>query len=104
MIGSMSQSNEKNTSIEELHAVVHGYVQGVGFRYFASRRALSLGLRGYARNKGHGSVEVVAQGPRGALENFLVALRQGPTAAEVDEVVATWRGPTEHFSGFSIRY
>jgi len=99
----MSQSKEKN-SIEELHAVVNGYVQGVGFRYFASHKALSLGLRGYARNKGDGSVEVVVQGPRSALENLLVALRQGPSAAEVDEVETTWRTPTEHLSGFSIRY
>ncbi len=89
---------------EELHAVVHGYVQGVGFRYFASRTALSLGLRGYARNKNSDAVEIVAQGPRGALERLLVALRQGPSAAEVDEVETTWRGLTEHLSGFSIRY
>ncbi|GAC1633887.1 MAG: acylphosphatase [Ktedonobacteraceae bacterium] len=99
----MSQNNEKN-SIEELHAVVHGYVQGVGFRYFASRRAASLGLRGYARNKGDGSVEIVAQGSRSTLENLLVVLRQGPSAAEVDEVETTWRTPTEHLSSFSIRY
>lgn len=99
----MSQNNEKNNR-EELYAVVHGYVQGVGFRYFASHKALSLGLRGYARNKGHGSVEIVAQGSRGALENLLVALQQGPSAAEVDEVETTWREPTEHLSGFSIRY
>ncbi len=99
----MSQNNEKHT-IEELHAVVHGYVQGVGFRYFASQKALSLGLRGYARNKGSGSVEVVAQGTHGALENLLVALRRGPSAAEVDEVETTWREPTEHLTGFSIRY
>jgi len=98
----MSQS-DKN-SIEELHALVRGQVQGVGFRYFASRKALSLGLRGYARNKGSGDVEIVAQGPRAALENLLTLLRRGPSAAEVDEVETTWREPTEHLSSFSIRY
>lgn len=100
----MSQKNDKEKTIEELHVVVHGYVQGVGFRYFASRRASSLGVRGYTRNRGDGSVEVVAQGTRSALENLLVALRQGPSAGEVDEVETTWREPAEHFSGFSIRY
>ena len=99
----MSQNNEKN-STEELYAVVHGYVQGVGFRYFASQKAMSLGLRGFVRNKGHGSVEIIAQGSHSALENLLVALRQGPSAAEVDEVETTWREPTEHLSSFSIRY
>jgi len=96
----MSNSN----GIEELHALVRGQVQGVGFRYFASRQALSLGLRGFARNKSNGDVEVVAQGPRSALENLLILLRRGPSAAEVDEVEIMWREPTEHFSGFFIRY
>jgi acylphosphatase len=100
----MSQMNDKEKTIEELHAVVHGYVQGVGFRDFASRRATSLGVRGYTRNRGDGSVEVVAQGTRSALESLLVALRQGPSAGEVDEVETTWRKPNEHFRSFSIRY
>jgi acylphosphatase len=47
-----------------LRAVVHGYVQGVGFRFFARREALMLGLRGYTRNLPDGSVEVVAEGQR----------------------------------------
>lgn len=98
----MSQS-DKN-SIEELHALVRGEVQEVGFRYFASQKALSLGVRGYARNKSDGAVEVVAQGPRSTLENLLALLRQGPSAAEVDEVETTWREPSEHLSGFSIRW
>jgi len=100
----MSQNSNKENNREELHAVVHGYVQGVGFRYFASRNASPLGLRGYARNRGDGTVEVVAQGPRSALENLLVVLRQGPSAGEVDEVETMWREPTEHLTGFSIRY
>lgn len=100
----MGQKNDTGKSVEELHAVVHGYVQGVGFRYFASRKASSLSIRGYTRNRSDGSVEVVAQGTRSALENLLVALRQGPSAGEVDEVETTWREPTEHFRSFSIRY
>ena len=96
--------NDKEKTIEELHAVVHGYVQGVGFRYFASRKASALNIRGYTRNMSDGSVEIVAQGTRSALENLLVALRQGPSAGEVDEVETTWREPTEHFRSFSIRY
>ena len=33
-----------------LHAVVHGLVQGVNFRYFVMHRAVELGLTGYVRN------------------------------------------------------
>ena len=91
-------------NIQELHAIVRGIVQGVGFRYFVVRKALSLGLRGYTRNNDNGDVEVVAQGPRPALERLLALLHQGPSAADVYEVQTTWRKPTEHFSGFHVRY
>ena len=99
----MSQNDEKN-SIEELHAIVHGYVQGVGFRYFVVQKALALGLHGYARNESNGDVEVLAQGTRSALERLVTLLRQGPSAAEVDEVQTNWQAPTEYVSGFHVRW
>ena len=34
-----------------LSAFVHGYVQGVGFRWWTRSRALELGLVGYASNQ-----------------------------------------------------
>ncbi len=52
----------------------------VGFRAFAQRRAVELGLTGYAHNRGDGGVEVVAEGPRDKLETFLRALRGGQTS------------------------
>lgn len=100
----MSQSDKNNPKIEELAVSISGYVQGVGFRDFAIRKAQPLGLRGYTRNLGNGDVEVVAQGPRPALERLLSYLRQGPSAAQVEEVQVSWRTPTEHFSGFHVRY
>ncbi len=98
----MNQSDQRK--IEELYAVVVGYVQGVGFRYFVVNKAQALGLRGYVRNQSNGDVEVVAQGIRPALERLLTQLRQGPSASEVHNVETMWRKPTEHFSGFHIRY
>lgn len=98
----MSQSDQKQT--EELYAIVVGYVQGVGFRYFVVEKAQRLGLHGYVRNETNGDVEVVAQGTRPALEHLLMTLRQGPPAALVHEVHTTWRQPTRHLSGFHIRF
>lgn len=100
----MNQSIRNDSDREELHAVVHGRVQGVGFRYFVVERALALGLRGFARNASNGDVEVLAQGPRPALERLLLLLQQGPSSAYVTEVTTTWRQPTEHFSGFHVRW
>ena len=94
-----------NTGVERarLEARVKGEVQGVGYRFFAQRRASALGLRGYTRNLRDGSVEVVAEGPRAALNSYLDQLRRGPSAAEVSEVETTWDAATGEFSGFRIR-
>ena len=104
MMGGMNQNQSNPKEIQELHAVVQGYVQGVGFRYFVVRHASALGLRGYTRNKGNGDVEVVAQGARDALERLLALLHQGPSSASVHEVTTTWREPTEHLTGFHVRW
>ena len=96
--------NKNANETQELRARVRGLVQGVGFRYFVVEEALSLGLRGYARNERDGSVEVLAQGPRPALERLVTRLRQGPSAARVSEVRTSWGQPTQHLSGFHVRW
>src|SRR5690348_47555 len=102
MIDDMSKSDQNPK--EELHAVVIGRVQGVGFRYFVIEKAQSLGLHGYVRNDSNGDVEVVAQGRRPALEQLLFQLRRGPSAAQVHDVHTIWREPSEHVSGFHVRW
>jgi len=66
--------------------LVHGRVQGVGFRWWVWRQATRLGLRGLARNLRDGSVEVVAEGSDGALMDLEGLLAQGPPAAQVERV------------------
>lgn len=77
-------------SVERLTALVSGRVQGVGYRAYARRQAIDLGLAGTAENLDDGRVEVVAEGPRSELEHLLVFLRRGPAHAEVDEVEEHW--------------
>lgn len=86
-----------------MEALVSGDVQGVGFRWFTRSRALALGLRGYARNLPDLRVEVVAEGPRGALDRLLEALRRGPEDGEVSDVRVMWSPAEGDFVGFSIR-
>lgn len=66
--------------------IVAGRVQGVFFRACARDQAGRLGLRGYARNLGDGSVEVLAIGDEGAVSALERWLWQGPPAARVDDV------------------
>jgi acylphosphatase len=63
--------------------LVEGLVQGVGFRYFARREALRLGIVGWVRNSVAGHVEVLAEGGVGAVEEFEAAIRRGPRSASV---------------------
>jgi acylphosphatase len=76
--------------VERLHAVVHGDVQGVGFRYHVTRAAHPLDLRGWVRNKPDGTVELVSEGPRSALEQLLESARRGPRGATVTRVDVEW--------------
>ena len=86
-----------------LHAIVDGEVQGVSFRYFVIDRAGLLHLSGWVRNRWDGTVEVLAEGGRGALENLLSDLRCGPPAAHVTGVNFEWQQGTGEFKGFHIR-
>jgi acylphosphatase len=65
---------------------VSGWVQGVGFRAFARRRALELGLSGYARNLADGRVEAFAQGDPAGIAEFARWLQRGPPLARVEDV------------------
>jgi acylphosphatase len=87
-----------------LHAVVHGRVQGVNFRYYTQLRARELGLTGYVRNLWDGTVEVVAEGQQSKLEDLLAFLRAGPRAALVTRVDTEWLAPTDGFDRFEVRY
>jgi len=62
-------------------------VQGVGFRAFVRRKALMLGLTGYAKNMPDGSVEVVAQGEETAIERLIEELRVSHFDIDSIEVV-----------------
>jgi acylphosphatase len=94
-----------NSDLASLQATVYGYVQGVFFRAFVSRRAEELGLTGYVRNlRDREAVEVVAEGKRKQLEKLITHLKVGPPAARVEKVVTNWSEYTGSYSGFNIRY
>ena len=87
-----------------LEARVHGQVQGVGFRYFARQMARRLNLQGYVRNREDRSVEVVAEGEKRALDQFLAQLKHGPSAATVERVDTKWLPSRHTFLGFEVRF
>lgn len=87
-----------------LHAVVHGLVQGVNFRYYTALEARQMGVVGYVRNQWDGTVEVVAEGERSLLERLLAFLHRGPRWAAVERVDVQWQEATGEFRRFEVRY
>ena len=85
-----------------VEAVVRGRVQGVGYRVFALREAQYLELDGFVANEQDGSVRVVAEGPREALEQLLERLADGPPAGFVDRVNIRWEPARGIPAGFRI--
>lgn len=82
--------------------VVHGRVQGVGFRYFARRAARALGLKGWVRNREDGAVEVVATGGAEALASLRRELLRGPGYAHVERLEEQALDASSRFDDFEI--
>jgi len=94
-----------SSDLASVQATVYGYVQGVFFRAFVSRRAEELGLAGFVRNlPGGDAVEVVAEGERKQLEELISHLKVGPPAARVERVATNWSEYSGSYSGFGIKY
>lgn len=82
-------------------AVVAGHVQGVGFRFFASRAARDLGVNGWVRNLPDGNVETFAEGAEDAVTGYLDRIRQGPRGGRVTSLTAEESAP-QGLSSFEI--
>jgi DNA ligase D-like protein (predicted 3'-phosphoesterase) len=83
-------------------AIVRGEVQGVGFRDATARRARELGVLGWVRNAGDGSVLVRAEGREVAVDGLVRFLEAGPRAARVDEVEVE-QAKVEGHEQFAVR-
>lgn len=73
--------------------LVHGSVQGVGFRFSTEGEADRLGVGGFVRNLPDGSVEVEVEGRPDRVASLLEWLQDGPRGARVDHVEVTETAP-----------
>ncbi len=69
--------------------VIHGRVQGVGFRWSLMEKAGELGLDGWVRNRVDGSVEALISGTGESVDALTAWAHRGPPHARVDRV--TWQ-------------
>jgi acylphosphatase len=68
------------------HTMIHGRVQGVGFRAFVEDTAERLGLAGWVRNRRDGTVEALFAGGEQAVTEAIAACRQGPRGSGVTKI------------------
>ncbi len=86
-----------------VHVRVTGRVQGVSYRAWARAAALDLGLRGWVRNRGDGSVEALVAGPEEQVREMVLVMGEGPGAARVTDVFTEPADPGGVAAGFVIR-
>ena len=90
-------------NLTRLHVFFSGTVQGVGFRYTACNIARRYKVTGFVRNSSDGRVELVAEGERLDVFNFV---------AEIEEELRGYIGrsekaisePTNEFASFKIAF
>lgn len=83
---------------------VQGVVQGVGYRFFVMNQAQLYDIRGYVRNMPDGTVEVVAEGEKGIINDFIDRLRIGPVSAHVTGVKVEWSEDEQGYTEFRLQY
>ena len=100
----MNRESTSKGNIVRAHIWVKGRVQGVGFRAHVEYRARQMsGLTGWVRNVGYDTVEAVAEGERGKVEQFIEMMKEGPRASRVDESKVDGEDPTGEFDLFGVK-
>ena len=87
-----------------LRAFFSGMVQGVGFRFTVKRIASKYDITGFVRNLPNRQVEVVAEGDRGVVEDFIEDIRNGILSGYIRKVSKDWQPATGEYKEFEIRF
>ena len=86
------------------HIVVHGRVQGVGFRYYTLQQAKTLGVRGWVKNNLDGTVEIDAQATKDKMDRFLSAVKKGSPHSRVEHLDVEERKGAKSYKSFQVKY
>jgi hydrogenase maturation protein HypF len=82
---------------------ISGIVQGVGFRPFVYRKAVKNRLVGYVRNRGDAIVEIVTEGKKESITQFLEDIRtEKPPLARICNIKTKYKTKEEGLNKFRI--
>jgi acylphosphatase len=85
-----------------VHLKIEGRVQGVWFRESTRKKAQSLGVLGWVRNRSDGTVEAMAEGEEGKVKALVSWCHQGPPSAQVTRVSKAWDEWQDEFNSFDV--
>jgi len=87
----------------KIQVIYSGNVHGVGFRFTARRIASRLKITGFVKNLSDGTVEIVCEGEKSALEEFLNAIQEN-FAGNISGSNVDWKPWSGEFASFEIRF
>ena len=90
--------------MKRINLIISGKVQGVGFRYYTKRTAISLNLKGYVKNLTNNSVEVVAEGAEAEIKQFIEWCKKGPSSSHISDLKINYLPYTGEFKEFEIKH
>lgn len=93
-----------DSDARQLHAIVKGRVQGVGFRATVQHHAQKLELVGSVKNLPDGTVELYAQGSEEKLLSLLKLIREDCGLADVRDISADYGSTYRQFHEFNISF
>ena len=79
------------SQLKQVHVVISGRVQGVGYRAWTKANARRRSLNGWVRNRSDKTVEAVFCGRVDDVDAMVEACKEGPLASRVQDVsVSEW--------------
>ncbi len=86
-----------------IHCFVKGMVQDGSFSQAVQHAAVHLGVNGIIKHLPDRRMEIIAEGEKHILEEFLEELRYGEIASHITDIQTTWEEATKEFIGLLVR-
>lgn len=87
--------------LAKIRVIYSGNVHGVGFRFTSKRIASRLKIKGFVKNLPDGTVEIVCEGEKEALEDFLTAIQEN-FAGYISGSNVDWKPWSGELTSFEI--
>lgn len=100
----MHETSTKKTELQQIHAIVKGRVQGVGFRATVVHFAKQLKLHGTVRNLPDNSVEIYVHGPKNIIQELFLTLHREFGSSNISNIEQTEVNPYQVYEDFHVIY